>query len=194
MTDTGNEDTLVSRSRQGDMAAYGQLVHLHQDRLFNALYRLVGDYEDARELTQESFVRAMQAIRRFRGDSRFYTWLLRIGTNLAFNRLRRRPPVPFSVLQGRENQPGDQAAALRQLRDQNTPDPQQHAAIREGHKKVLIAMAALEPNARAVVVLRDIEELDYAEIAAVLEVPVGTVKSRLFRARKALRDQLGQTE
>jgi RNA polymerase sigma-70 factor (ECF subfamily) len=173
------------------MDAFGRLVEAHQDRLFNALYRLVHDYEDARELTQQAFVRALQGLRRFRGQAKFYTWLMRIGTNLAFNHLRRKPVVPFSVLHGDDDRLGGQAAALRHCRDDRTPGPLQQAALREDHERVLAGLARLDLEAKAIIVLRDVDELSYEEIAAVLEVPVGTVKSRLFRARQALRDLLG---
>ncbi|MBN1846089.1 MAG: sigma-70 family RNA polymerase sigma factor [Sedimentisphaerales bacterium] len=181
---------LVEEGRRGDSAALGRLIERYQHRLFNAVYRMVDNREDAQELTQEAFVRALQGLKNFRGQASFYTWLFRIGINLCLNHRRRCRPVTFSALQTPETFWAKQAEGLLDLAAKHNESPAQQAQIQEMHSRVIEALQNLEPAARAVVVLRDIEQLDYVEMAQVLNVPVGTVKSRLFRARMTLRDQL----
>ena len=184
---SGTEDEqLVSRCRGGDMAAFGRLIEKYQHRLFNTILRTVGNYDDAQELTQEAFVRAMQAIKKFRGSASFYTWLFRIGMNLSINHHRRRQRVHFASLH-REEAGGQAEGLVAALADTQSPSPLGQSELKEEYHRVLEALDDLEAPARAVVVLRDIEELNYDEISRILEVPIGTVKSRLFRARNALR-------
>jgi RNA polymerase sigma-70 factor (ECF subfamily) len=191
------DQELLEYCRKGDMDAFGLLIEKYQDRLFNAILRMVNNYEDARELTQDAFVRALQGLSKFRGNAGFYTWLFRIGINLCINfRRRRGGKVRFVSLQ-QQQIPGPidrQADGLMNLADRQSPLPPEQAHNREMHQRVLNALQELDAPARAVVVLRDIESLDYSEIAEILELPVGTVKSRLFRARMALRDQLLEPE
>lgn len=187
-----SEDVLVSRCRAGNMAAFGQLIEMYQDRLFNAIFRMVSNYDDAQELTQEAFVRALKGIKRFRGNSRFYTWLFRIGMNLSINHRRRQKVRPIAT--GESVPRGGQAAALLELADEKGTSPLREAQIKERHQQVLDALDRLEPQVRAIIVLRDIEQLGYAEIAGILEVPTGTVKSRLFRARMAVRQQFSEEQ
>jgi RNA polymerase sigma-70 factor (ECF subfamily) len=151
---------------------------------------MVGNADDAQELAQDAFVRALQGLKRFRGGSSFYTWLFRIGINLSINHRRRRQRVRFTSLQGGPTPRGAQADGLAVLADPAGKSPVQEAQVSEIHQRILEALEELDPPSRAVVVLRDIEQLDYAEIARVLEVPLGTVKSRLARARLALRERL----
>jgi RNA polymerase sigma-70 factor (ECF subfamily) len=184
------DELLLERCRRGEFAAFGQLIEKYQNRLFNSLMRMVNNYDDAQELTQETFVRALQGIRKFRGNSGFYTWLFRIGMNLAINFHRRRKTVKFTSLQTSSEHVGQQADGLLNLIDSEAPSPEDRVQGKEEHQRVLEALDELEPPARAVVVLRDIEEFDYAEIAAILEIPIGTVKSRLARARMSIRAKL----
>ncbi len=184
------EELQISRCRSGDMTAFGSLVEKYQDRLFNAVVRMVYNVDDAQELTQEAFVRALKGLKSFRGQAGFYTWLFRIGFNLCINYRRKQQPVSFSVFQTSQEKGGRQADGLVEMADSRGLQPMRQAQLSEEHRRVLDALQQLAPEARAVVVLRDIEELDYAQIAQILEVPSGTVKSRLFRARMALREQL----
>jgi len=186
----GSDEELVRLSRAGDMAAYGRLVERYQDRLYTVILRMVGNPDDAMELTQDALVRAMQGIKRFRGQSGFYTWLFRIGYNLCLNYCQRRKRIKFTSLQGDSQIVGHQADGLANLMDRSVPSPAKDAEVQEAHEQVLRARARVEEPLRAVVVLRDIEELDYAQIAKIIEVPVGTIKSRLFRARMTLRAEL----
>jgi RNA polymerase sigma-70 factor (ECF subfamily) len=187
---------LLRKAQNGDKAAYGQIVLLYQDRLFNAVLRLVGDREEALDLTQEAFTRGLMKIDTFRGDSAPYTWLFRIAVNLAISQLRKvnRPRV-FSLQQppgnGAVDRDGSQASALvDRLYDEHAETPPQRLERQERDEAVLAALGRLDAEYRAVLVMRDIEGFDYQQMADLLAVPLGTLKSRLFRARLALRDEL----
>ncbi|MBN2210093.1 MAG: sigma-70 family RNA polymerase sigma factor [Sedimentisphaerales bacterium] len=185
-----SDDVLLARSRAGQMAAFGQLVERYQHRLYNAVLRMVANADDAQEITQDAFVRALQGLRQFRGSSGFYTWLFRIGMNLSINFHRRRRKVQMTSLSVENPLTGTQADGLAHLADAETSGPAQRAQLAEEHRRVLAALDRLEPSARAVIVLRDIEDLDYAQIGQILDIPVGTVKSRISRARLTLRNML----
>ncbi len=161
---------------------FQQTIVEYQDRLYNLVFRMVGDREEARELTQEAFLRAWAGLVNFRADSAMYTWLARIGMNLALSHLRRR--------QRRDEQSLDAvggADCWAQNREISGP---QAAQGNEQRQQVAAALGRLGDEHRAVLVLRDVDGLDYEHIAQVLELPLGTLKSRLFRARLALREQL----
>jgi RNA polymerase sigma-70 factor (ECF subfamily) len=186
---------LLQKAQKGDRGAYGQIVLLYQDRLYNAVLRLVGDREEARELTQEAFTRGLMKLDTFRGDASPYTWLFRIAVNLAISQLRKvqRNRVfsldrPSPNGQGRDD---DQAAGLtdRVARDKGESPPQK-VERRERDEAVLAALGRLDAEYRAVLVMRDIDGFDYQQMADILGLPLGTLKSRLFRARLALRDEL----
>jgi len=199
------EIELLRKAQQGDRAAYGQLVIAYQDRLYNAILRLVGDAEEARELTQEAFTRGLMKLDSFRGDASPYTWLFRIAVNLAISHLRKvqRHRV-FSLDAPSRNGNGrhddDQASSLADRMSTSdggtsgggdtTPLPPDDMVRRELHSQVLSALGRLDAEYRAVLVMRDIEGFDYQQMADVLGLPLGTLKSRLFRARLALRDEL----
>jgi RNA polymerase sigma-70 factor (ECF subfamily) len=186
---------LMHAARAGDRAAFGQLVRRHQDRLFNAVLRMIGDYDEARELTQEAFTRALSKLDSFRGDSAPFTWLFRIAVNLTISRLRKDARRrTFSLDAGARDTNGrgnDQAAGLLdRVSREKTESPDEIAEKRERAAQVLAALGRLDGEYRAILVMRDIEGFDYAQMAAILELPLGTLKSRLFRARLALRDEL----
>lgn len=191
------EVELLKRAQKGDRAAYGQLVLAYQDRLYNAVLRLIGDREEARELTQEAFTRGLMKLDSFRGDASPYTWLFRIAVNLAISRLRKvqRHRV-FSLSWSGRNGNGhhgaeDQASSLvDRLAQTSHPAPPSALEKREECEQVLAALGRLDAEYRAVLVMRDIEGFDYQQMADVLGLPLGTLKSRLFRARLALRDEL----
>ena len=172
------------------MEAFGSLIAKYQDRLFNAILRICGDREEAADLCQEAFVRVLQRLATFRGQSQFYTWLFRIAMNLTISRRRRNSRVRFTSL---SNDPelgdGQMAQAVAGL-SRGPADPARQVSDGEVHRRVLEAMDALDDEYRVAIVLRDIEDMDYDQIAAVLAVPVGTVKSRLHRARCMLREKL----
>ena len=184
------EQRLISQCRHGNMTAFGQLVETYQHRLYNVLLRMVGHEDDALDLTQEAFVRAMQSIKKFRGQSGFYTWLFRIGINLALNHRQRKQKIHFHSMQPESAEMGHQADGLAALMDGQEKSPDAQAQLQEQHQRALAALAKLDAASRAVVVLRDIEGHDYATMAKILDLPIGTVKSRLARARMALREML----
>lgn len=197
---------LLQRAKAGDRGAYGQIVLLYQDRLYNAVVRLVGDREEARELTQEAFTRGLMKLDSFRGDASPYTWLFRIAVNLAISRLRKvqrartfsldRPSMNGNGRYrdgGRSGGGDDQASSLvdRVAQDGGSElAPPERVEQRERDETVLAALGRLDAEYRAVLVMRDIEGFDYQQMADVLGLPLGTLKSRLFRARLALRDEL----
>ena len=188
---------LLRKAQRGQREAYGQLVLLYQDRLYNAVLRLVGDREEARELTQEAFTRGFMKLESFRGDASPYTWLFRIAVNLAISQLRKiKRHRTFSLDASGRNGNGrhstdDQASSLvDRLASQNTARPSETLEVREQGEQVMAALGRLDAEYRAVLVMRDIEGFDYQQMAEVLDLPLGTLKSRLFRARLALRDEL----
>lgn len=200
---------LLRQAQAGDRGAYGQIVLLYQDRLYNAVVRLVGDREEARELTQEAFTRGLMKLDTFRGEASPYTWLFRIAVNLAISQLRKVQRVRVFSLDrpsvngnGRYNDGGDDQASglIDRVVAQNGGmgtggggselAPPERAEQRERDEAVLAALGRLDAEYRAVLVMRDIEGFDYQQMADVLGLPLGTLKSRLFRARLALRDEL----
>lgn len=186
-----DDEALVERSRKGDMQAFGVLVAKYQDRVVNLTYRMCGRHEDAEELAQEAFLKALEKIGQFRGQSRFYTWLFRIAANLAISHRRHKGRLRFHSLDGPVDLGSSQAAALTAAVAARREDAPPAAAMSaEAQLRVTVALEELDDEARLIVLLRDVEDMDYQQIAEVLEVPVGTVKSRLHRARSALRERL----
>ena len=189
----GFEDALlVEQVQAGRTEAYAELVRRHADAVFNTCWRVCGNLEDARDLTQEAFLRAFEGIGRFRGQSAFKTWIFRVAVNLALShRRKKRGRQMLSLDQPAGSAAGTQAERLAQrIADEGQAEPPAAASGAELQGKVLRALQGLDEDQRAVVVLRDIEGFDYQQIAAILEVPPGTVKSRLHRARMALREAL----
>lgn len=172
---TPDERDLINRSRAGEVEAFDLLVRLHQDRIYNLAYRITGNREDASDAAQDAFVRAYQALPRYREDAAFSTWLHRIATNAALDLVRRRPAHPPVELSAEHRAPDD---------------PEAVANRREVTRRVHAALGHLTVEYRTAVVLRDLQGLAYDEIARILQVPLGTVRSRLARGREAMRAQL----
>ena len=173
------------------MRAFGLLVAKYQDRIFNMVLRMCPQRAVAEELTQEAFLKALERLGQFRGQSKFYTWLFRIAANLAISHRRRAGRVRFQSLTGPEefeNSQADRLTAAQAAKRQ--AGPLETAISGENRRRIALALDELDEEFRLVVILRDIEEMDYAEIATVTGLPVGTVKSRLHRARCALREKL----
>jgi len=170
---------LIAEALAGNTAAFGRLVGLYQDRLYNSLLRVVG--EEAEDIVQDAFVQAFLKLDTFRGSSAFYTWLYRIAYNLAMSRARRARSMVS--LDGMKNQLGDEPV-------DGMPTPETLLDRREQVELVQAALAQLSSEYRTILVLREIDGCRYDQIAEILSLPVGTVRSRLFRARLALRDQL----
>ena len=189
---------LFERARAGDRSAYGEVVRLYQDRLYHAVRHLVGNEDDARDLTQEALARGLDKIGDFRGDSGPYTWLFRIAMNLAVTHLRtaaRRRTVPLdAATNGRgAGANGDGATVGSRLADRRADDPADLAERRESVGRLGDALARVDDVSRAILVMRDLEGFDYQQMADLLGLPLGTLKSRLFRARLALRDRLAES-
>ncbi len=180
---------LIAQSRQGDMTAFALLVEKYQDRLFNATYRLCGNYQDACELSQETFLRALRGISGFRSEAKFYTWLFRIALNLTrshHRRAGRRRSRSLNELDGTL----ELASQARGLSRSENSDPAERAEQAERNSKVVAALDRLAQQYKTVIVLRDVENLDYRQIAQIVGVPIGTVKSRVHRGRLTLRKYL----
>lgn len=186
------ERLLLARLRERDERAFKEMVEKYQDRVFNLLYRMVGSKEEAEDLAQEVFITVFKSIDQFRGDSKFSTWLYRIAANHCKNRIKylaRRHDRQTSELNAiTEREAAAQGGEAIGAGHIEGPDRFLEGAERE--RIVQAAIAELEDEHRLVVVLRDIEELSYEEICEITGLPEGTVKSRLHRARLALKERL----
>lgn len=189
----GGDAQFIERLRAGEAAAFDRLVQERSGDVYALLYRLTEDAEEARDLTQETFLRVFQSIDRFRGDADLKTWIYRIAINQARNRWRwwrrRRRDVTISL--DAESARDEQPLSAR-LRDGRI-DPEQETLLREREVVLRRALHTLGRVYREVVILRDVEGLSYEEVAATLEIGVGTVKSRLSRGRQELRRKLGSS-
>jgi RNA polymerase sigma-70 factor (ECF subfamily) len=185
------DDQFLERLRRGEAAAYERLVAEHSGDLYALLFRLTNDSEEARDLTQETFLRAFQSIGRFRGDASLKTWIYRIGINQARNRWRwwrrRKRDVTVS-LDATDDQNETPLAAS--LPSDSAPNPEQETLARERERQLRDALLGLKSAFREAVVLRDVEGFSYEEIAEMLQISIGTVKSRIARGRLELRRQL----
>lgn len=178
------EMELVARARGGDVAAFTALVRRYENRVYNLAFRMLGDADDAADVAQETFLAAYEGLGRFRAESALYTWLYRIAVNKALSRRRAKSSR-------REFVPADDPSPLLTAASRfQTPDE----VAEEKERAVIVqdAISRLPGDLRAVVILKDIEGLEYEEIAGVLELALGTVKSRLHRARLSLRETLAR--
>lgn len=179
-----NDQVLIDACRAGETGAYGVLVRRYQDRLFPTALRLTGCAEDAQDLLQETFLRGYQKLAKFHGESSFYTWIYRIAVNLALSGRRRKRHVASLDHGARDGRDADPVIDPRET------DPTLPLERAERERKIQEALLALAPDHRAVVVMKEFDGLRYEEIGAILNVPVGTVRSRLHRARCELRERL----
>ena len=185
--EAARERALFGRAKAGDRAAYGELAVALQGRLYNGVLRIVGDRDEAAELTQEALLKGLENLATHRGESGPYTWLFRIAANLALSRLRRvRRHRTFSLNGTSYRREGENRHGER--KDEAAPGDR--LGRRERDAFVLAALGRIDPEHRALIVMRDIEGFDYKQMAELMDWPVGTLKSRLFRARTALRDEL----
>jgi RNA polymerase sigma-70 factor (ECF subfamily) len=184
-----DEATLVSQARAGNMASVEKLILKYQGRVYNTILKMCGNEADAAELAQDAFVRAIEGLKNFKGESSFYTWLFRIAVNLTLNFCKKNAKLSFQSLQEQIDE--DTNRQLKDyLIDKSIAEPSELAAKKEVHGLISKAIEKLEPQQRAVVILRDIEQMSYNEIAETLEMEIGTVKSRIARGRKNLREIL----
>jgi len=183
---TDEDPTLVERAKNGDLAAFEQLVEKYRQRVWRLAIRYLRDEEEAMDVAQEVFVRAYQSLKEFRGRSQFYTWLFRITVNLATDRQRQRASRQRAF--GSEEL--SEAEWTRTLPDPSRR-PDEEASRAQEREQIRKALDALPPHHRTIIMLSDVEGLSYREIAEVLRCPMGTVMSRLHNARKQLRGLLG---
>ena len=186
MSRCSDDHSLVEACRAGQTEAFGILVERYQRRLYPTVLRLVGSAEDAEDILQDAFVRAFEKLDQFQGESSFYTWIYRIAVNLALSGHRRRR-VRSALRSGRR---GAASRGLHALDESADADPTMPLERAEREGIVAAALNRLGPEHRAVVVLKDFDGRRYEEISAILNIPVGTVRSRLHRARCELRDRL----
>ena len=188
--DTEPDALLVERTKRGDVRAFEMLVVKYQRRIERLISRMVRDVDLVPDIAQETFIRAYRALPQFRGDSAFYTWLYRIAVNTAKKallELKRDPLVTHSALASHDD--GDETSRVESvLTDGETPESL--LASKEIGETVNAAIDALSQDLRQAIVLREIEGLSYEEIAAVMNCPIGTVRSRIFRAREAIAERL----
>lgn len=185
------EDQFLERLRRGEAAAFERLVAEHSGDVYALLYRLTSDAEEARDLTQETFLRAFQSINRFRGDANLKTWIYRIAVNQARNRWRwwRRRKRDITVSLDATDEQHKQSLSAT-LRDNDAVDPEQETLAHEREGQLRDALLGLRQSYREAVILRDVEGFSYEEIADTLEISIGTVKSRISRGRLELRRKL----
>ncbi len=186
MDEPGIDRRLIERVQQGDRAAFDALVRKYEGKLIKLIGRYVKDQSEVLDVAQESFLKAYRALPNFRGDSAFYTWLYRIAINTAKNHLvaqGRRPPAEDIDSVTAEHYDGES-----NLKDYGTPE---HQILKDEIERTVIeAIDALPPDLRAAITLRELEGLSYEEIAEAMDCPIGTVRSRIFRAREAINERL----
>ena len=188
MSDVETDQYLVERTQAGDKHAFELLVTRYQGRLSRLIARFVRDPAEQEEVTQDAFIRAYRALATFRGDSAFYTWLYRIAINTAKNHLAasgRRIPSTSYRQQGEDDEPIDDALTPRDL-----GTPESLLLSKEMAETVNQAIDSLPEDLRTAIQMREIEGLSYEEIAGVMDCPIGTVRSRIFRAREAIAGKL----
>jgi RNA polymerase sigma-70 factor (ECF subfamily) len=183
-----DDKSLIAECLQGNTAAFGVLVRRYQERLYHSVYRLVENAEDAQDVVQEAFLNAYQSLDGFKGDSLFFTWLYRIAVNTAISMKRKHRALARMEARGNGEQPMeplDPSAASR---------PEHALEQAEQQTRVREALARLSAEHRTVLVMKDMEGQKYETMAEVLQVPIGTIRSRLHRARLELRELLEKSE
>jgi RNA polymerase sigma-70 factor, ECF subfamily len=183
-----DEHLLVAAAKKGDLSAFEELVNRYEKKIFRLTRNITGNKEDAEDAMQEAFLKSFTNLKNFQGESRFYTWLVRIAANEALMRLRKRRPGEFSI---DDTLPDDEDYLPRELDDWG-PSPEQRFAQTEMQEIISEAIEKLEPDFKIVFVLRDVEELSTEETAALLGLTITATKSRLLRARLKLRQKLNR--
>jgi len=177
------EKELVNRARHGDLKAYDELVRRYQERIYATIYHMTSNHEDANDLAQESFVKAFQALKSFKGGSSFYTWLYRIAVNKTINFLKQRKNRQHMSLNDLDFNAEHDPDLVALISDKT---PRREAGLTELQEKLNAALLKLSEHHRLAVVLHDVQGLSHEEIAKVMHCNIGTVRSRLFYARQQL--------
>jgi RNA polymerase sigma-70 factor (ECF subfamily) len=185
---SADDRRLIADCLQGNSAAFGELVRRYQDRLYNVVLRMVLNAEDAQDVVQDAFLHAYQALDGFKGDSLFFTWLYRIAINTAIS-LKRKHRVILRMDGGRPD-----GATVEPVDDSEYSQPGFTLEQAEQERKIHQALSRLSAEHRAVLIMKDMEGQKYEVMAEVLQVPIGTIRSRLHRARMELRGLLSQDE
>ena len=191
--ETSLDRLLVDRFKNGDAAAFNEMVHRYWDRIYAMTHQLLRNHQDAEEVTQDAFIRAHRGLVNFRGEAAFSTWLYQIATNLARNRYwywwRRKRDKTVSF-----DQPvsSDNATPLSEVFVAEMETPDDITVTQEFVDRVALGMEKLNAKHREILILRNVKNLSYEEIAGILNISVGTVKSRIARARDSLRESLGE--
>jgi RNA polymerase sigma factor (sigma-70 family) len=192
-TDAAALEPALRAAQRGDVAAFNQLVHVYQRQVYNVCFRTLGHAEDAADATQDAFLGAFRGLRTFRGPATgFRPWLLRVAVNACYDQLRRRQRRPTDSLDAL-GEAADELGPAERLPDP-TPGPEAQAMGSETARQIQQAIDRLVPEQRMTVVLCDVQGLDYEEAAQAMGVELGTVKSRLSRARAQLRQALAEKE
>jgi RNA polymerase sigma-70 factor (ECF subfamily) len=177
------ETDLLRRARHGDLTAYDGLVRLYQERIYATIYHMTSNHEDANDLAQESFIKAYQALKSFKGGSSFYTWLYRIAVNKTINFLKQRKNRQHMSLNDIDFNAEHDPDLVALISDKT---PRRDASLTELQEKLNAALLKLSEPHRLVVVLHDVQGMSHEEIAKVMDCNIGTVRSRLFYARQQL--------
>ncbi len=186
-TVSAEERALIERCKRGDIGAFNDLVRRYEKQVYNFAYRLTGNYDDANDVAQDAFLRVFNAIGTFRGDSSFSTWLFRITTNVFLDERKKAKAHPQTSLD--EYLELGESSVARQIED---PSPSPEAVLEESERAQILrqAVGGLPEYQRAMVTLYHTQQKSYEEIAEIMDLPIGTVKSRLNRARLALKEKL----
>jgi RNA polymerase sigma-70 factor (ECF subfamily) len=176
----------IQQVLKGDQNAFGEIVELYKDKIFQLCYRMLGNRQEAEDMAQEAFVRAYVNIHRFRTDLKFSTWLYRIATNLCIDRIRKKKPDYFLDAEV----PGTDGLTMYSQVAAEIDLPEKQVETLELQDMIQAEINRLPEKYRSVIVLKYIEELPLKEISDVLDLPIGTVKTRIHRGREALRKQL----
>ena len=170
-----NENLLIEQFKAGDQSTFERIIQIHQDRIYNLCRYLLGNHQDAEDAAQDVFIKAYRKLKDFRPESSLYTWLYRIGVNTCLDHKRKSRPEPLK----------DESLAEGLLSAE--PSPERSYQSKEIGRAIQAALTQLPKNSRAVIVLKEIDGLSYEEMAEVLQTSIGTVKSRISRAREELR-------
>lgn len=184
---TSDESDLVKRARDGDMSAYDDLVRRYQERIYATIYHMTSNHEDANDLAQDSFIKAYQALKSFKGGSSFYTWIYRIAVNKTINFLKQRKNRAHMSLNDLDFNAEHDPDLVALISDKT---PRRDAGLAELQEKLNAALQKLSDSHRLVVTLHDVQGLSHEEIAKIMDCNIGTVRSRLFYARQQLQAYL----
>jgi len=183
------EQILVGKAQKGDMGAYDELVRRYQERIYATLYHMTSNHEDANDLTQDTFIKAFQALKTFKGGSSFYTWVYRIGVNKTINFLKQRKNRSHMSLNDLDFNAEHDPDLVALISDRT---PRREVNLAELQEKLNEAMQKLSDSHRLVVTLHDVQGLPHDEIAEIMDCNIGTVRSRLFYARQQLQAYLSE--